>query len=120
MVQVSLRPRLGECLSPERETKLLNPVPGRLGEKREPEPKMRLCNSRLGEMDSLGRKLQRFSSSHTRKQPKQCPLTAPTVPTSYIHKHIIWTWYNPIWITKTKGLAKINQYSTQNHPSQNI
>ncbi|QCE06471.1 hypothetical protein DEO72_LG9g1483 [Vigna unguiculata] len=47
-------PRQGECLSPERETMSLNPFPGRLGENNEPETKVRLCNSRLGEMDPLG------------------------------------------------------------------
>jgi len=31
-IQVSSRPRLGDCLSPERETKSLNPIQGRLGE----------------------------------------------------------------------------------------
>ncbi|QCD99473.1 hypothetical protein DEO72_LG7g755 [Vigna unguiculata] len=62
--QVTLRPRLGECLSPERETKSLNPVLGRLGEKREPKLKTRLYNSRLGELDSLGRDLQGFDSIH--------------------------------------------------------
>ncbi|QCD90044.1 hypothetical protein DEO72_LG4g996 [Vigna unguiculata] len=68
--QVSSRPRLGECLSPERETKSLNPFPGRLGETHEPEPKMRLCNSRLGEMDPLGQDLPIFESVHAHNSPK--------------------------------------------------
>jgi len=60
---------LGECLSPERETKSLNPVQGRLGKKREPDPKTRLCNSLLGEMDSLGRDLQGINSDHALYSP---------------------------------------------------
>jgi len=55
--QASSRPRLGEPLSPKREYWSLNFDTSRLGEKREPKTKMRLYNSRLGEMDSLGRKL---------------------------------------------------------------
>ncbi|QCD96341.1 hypothetical protein DEO72_LG6g1043 [Vigna unguiculata] len=52
--QVSSRPGLGECLSPKRETMLLNPFTGRLGENHEPGPNVRLYNSHLGEVDPLG------------------------------------------------------------------
>ena len=50
----SSRPRLGECLSPEQETMSLKPLFGRLDVNHEPELNVRLCNSRLGEMDPLG------------------------------------------------------------------
>jgi len=88
--QVSLRPRLGECLSPERETKSLNPVQSRLGEIRVPEQKMRLCNSRLGEMDSLGRDLQGFNSDHALNSPNLAPFAQQNIPFSgdTIHNHI--------------------------------
>ena len=59
--------RLGERLSPERETVRSTPILGRLGE---PILNARPCISRLGEMDSLGRKLQKPPSDHTQKQPE--------------------------------------------------
>ena len=68
--QVSSRPRLGECLLPEGETMSLNPFPGRLGENHELEPKVRLCNSRLGEVDPLGWDLQGFESVQAHTSPK--------------------------------------------------
>ena len=71
---VSSRPRLDECLSPERETMLLNPFPGRIGECHEPKPKVRLYNSRLGEVDLLGRDLQGFESVHALNSPQPCPI----------------------------------------------
>jgi len=79
-IQVSSRPRLGECLSLEQETKSLNPVQSRLGEIRVPEPKMRLCNSRLGEMDSLGRDLQSSNSDHALNSPNLAQFTQQNIP----------------------------------------
>ncbi|QCD87823.1 hypothetical protein DEO72_LG3g2363 [Vigna unguiculata] len=42
----------------------LKPLLGRLGENHKSELYMELCNSRLGEMDPLGRDLQGFVSVH--------------------------------------------------------
>ncbi|QCD89619.1 hypothetical protein DEO72_LG4g565 [Vigna unguiculata] len=47
----------------------LNPFPGRLGENHEPGPNVRLCNSRLGEVDPFRRDLQVFESVHALKSP---------------------------------------------------
>jgi len=64
----------------------LKPLLGRLDENHEPELNVRLCNSRLGEMDPLGWDLQGFKSDyahsslwycttipkHSTSIPKQC------------------------------------------------
>jgi len=72
--QNSSRPRLGECLSPERETMSLNPFLGHLGENHEPETKVILYNSFLGEGASLGRDLQGFKFVHTLNSLQPCPI----------------------------------------------
>jgi len=57
----------------------LNPFPGRLGENYEPGPNVRLCNSRLGEVDPLGRDLQVFESVHALKSPTFAQFTQLTI-----------------------------------------
>jgi len=47
----------------------LKSFPDRLGENHKPEPKVSLYNSRLGEMDPLGRDLQSFEPDHAHTSP---------------------------------------------------
>jgi len=57
----------------------LNLFPGRLGENHEPEPKVRLYNSRLGEVDPLGRDLQGFEFVRAHNSPKTIPKHQPII-----------------------------------------
>jgi len=76
----SLRPRLGEPLSPKRDCLSLKPGTIHLGEKCNTEPKMRFCNSRLDEITSLGRDLQSFPlfthTNHLKSYPNHIPIYA--------------------------------------------
>ena len=58
----------------------LNSFPSRLGENHEPEPKVILCNSRLGEVDLLGRDLQGFKSVHALNSPNFAQFTQQNIP----------------------------------------
>ena len=107
-LKFSLRPRLGECLSPERETMSLNPFLGRLGENHEPELNVRLCNSRLGEMDPLRRDLQGFEFVHAHTSPKQYQNTNQSSPTQYNGKNI----------SESRFISKLHYQGTLSKRSQ--
>ena len=107
-------PHLGELLSLKWEIVSLNTKGGRLSETLEPTPITSFCNFRLGERDSLGRKLQRFSPVHAWNQPK--PYQKPNLITT---KHSILTsnhnnMFYTHWNHKSLVLDHIPSSYTQN------
>jgi len=74
--QVTSRPRLGECLSLERETSHSTLTPGRLGEKCEPTPKHKILQLLLRRDGLAWAKIAEVLLCLHTKTTKPCPLTA--------------------------------------------